>query len=94
MPIDVAVELCRDVGSPILLQEMARLCGFKLVPIDPDEGGEVDLGDLSSAQKETSEAVSAITDVVRGMPGARRVAIKEIDEGISSLYRVRRKVAA
>lgn len=94
IPIDVAVELCRDVGAPIIIEEMARLCGFKLVPLDPDEGGSITLDDVSRTLKETSEAVTSLADFAQGKPGAARAAIREIDEGLAALNRVRRKVVA
>ncbi|HEV2502359.1 MAG TPA: hypothetical protein VGV39_04755 [Mesorhizobium sp.] len=94
MPIDVAVELCRDVGTPVIIEEMARLCGFKLVPLEPDEGGTITLDDVSRTLKETSEAVTSLADFAQGKPGAARAAIREIDEGLAALNRVRRKVVA
>jgi hypothetical protein len=93
MPIDIAVEICRDTGLPMIIEEMARLCGFRLVPLDPEEAGAIDIDDVTDAHKETSEAVTAIAQLARGTGSARAV-IKEIDESVVSLLRVRRKAVA
>lgn len=95
MPIDVAVDLCRDIGAPLIVEEMARLLGYRLVPVEMDEAGEVGPQDLAEVHRETSEVVqtlaTALPDRIDG--SERRALRKEISEGITALHRLDRKVA-
>lgn len=94
---DVMIELDRQLQAPMMVEFLANLLGYTLVPLEPEIPAAVGVDDLADVHKETSEAVSAVATVVAGRTdslAARRVAVREIDEGISSLYRARRKVAA
>lgn len=95
MPIDVAVDLCRDIGSPLIVEEMARLLGYRLVPAETAESGEVGYGDLAEIHRETSDVVQALAAALPdGIdPGEKRVIRKEISEGITALHRLDRKIA-
>lgn len=92
----VIVALDRQLEAPMMLGEMAAMLGYRLVPMEPDEPVKLDVKDLANLHKETSEAVGSVAVLVSGaedQAAARRGAIKEIDEGIASLYQIRRKVA-
>lgn len=91
----VIIALDRQLGAPMMVEELANMLGYRLVPVDPDAPAAVSVEDLADVHKETSEVVTSLAAVVsRGADvAARRNAIREIDEGISSLYRARRKVA-
>lgn len=96
MPIDVVVDLCRDIGSPILVEEMARLLGYRLVPIEePAEGGKVDLQDISDLSRENSDVVVALAAGLKdGFDAShRREALRELSEERAMLHRIEHKVA-
>lgn len=98
MPIDIAIDVCRDLGAPLIVEEMARLLGFRLVPLDQAEGdgGEVGYADLAAVSKESNDVVSKLADALADGPldGAeRREVRKEIAEDIATLYRLDRKIA-
>ena len=79
-------------GGDLYALRQAQTC----VPIEPVAPDAVRVEDLADVHKETSEAVTSLAAVVAGrtdIAAVRRTAIREIDEGISSLYRARRKVA-
>lgn len=93
----VIVALDRQLGAPMMLEELANILGYTLVPLEPEPPAAVGVDDLADVHKETSEAVTSLAAVVAGrsdIAAAKRTAVREIDEGISSLYRARRKVAA
>ncbi|RUV63511.1 hypothetical protein [Mesorhizobium sp.] len=92
----VIIALDRALEAPLMVGELAAMLGYKLVPIEPDTPTAVGLEDLADVHKETSEVVTSLAAIVSGgtdIAARRRNAIREIDEGISSLYRARRKVA-
>lgn len=95
MRIDVAVELCRDIGAPLIVEEMARLLGYRLVTAEAGETGKVDAADLAEVHRETSDVVqvlaAALPDGIDA--GEKRVIRKEISEGITALHKLDRKVA-
>lgn len=97
MPIDVVIDLCRDIGSPALVEEMARLLGYRLVPIDSGEGDQaIGTDDLADIVKETGDVVVALASA---LPGGidrheRRGLRPEIHQAITSLRRLERKVGA
>lgn len=96
MPVDVVVDLCRDIGSPILVEEMARLLGFKLVPLDPEEGGDVGYEDIADLSREGGDVVQTLANGLKDGrldPGERREARREIAENVAVLRRLDRKIA-
>lgn len=92
----VIIALDRQLGAPMMLEELANMLGFHLVPLEPAPPAAIGIADLAHAHKETSEAVGAVAQLVAGQDSlaARRAALKEIDESIGALHKVRRKVAA
>jgi hypothetical protein len=95
MGIDVAVELCRDIGAPLVVEEMARLLGYRLEPLAAGDAGAVDAGDLADVHRETAEVVQTLA---RALPDGidtaeRRDLRREISQGITALHRLDRKVA-
>ncbi|MDX8513566.1 phage regulatory CII family protein [Mesorhizobium captivum] len=96
MPIDVVVDLCRDIGSPAIVEEMARMLGFRLAPIaEAEAGGQVGVGDIAAISKEANDVVGTIA---RGLADGRldgaetREARKEIAENIRALHQLDRKL--
>lgn len=57
IPIDVAADLDRAIGAPIVLKAQAALQGFALAPIDLLPGGDLDGEDLATIARETGEVV-------------------------------------
>lgn len=92
----VIVALDRQLEAPLMLGELAAMLGYRLVPMEPEPPSAIDVDDLAALHKETSEAVGSVAVLVSGKSdpaAAQRAALKEIDEGIASLYQARRKVA-
>ncbi|TPL30204.1 hypothetical protein [Mesorhizobium sp. B2-4-7] len=96
MPIDIVVDLCRDIGAPVLIEEMARQLGFKLVPLEPCEGGDPGIADIAAVSKEAADVVGALAAGLSGdgkLDGAqRRVVRTEISENVTVLRRLERKM--
>lgn len=102
MPADVIVDLQHEFGvgmvpSPVLA-ELARICGFQLLPLDVDGDagtGSVDLmADLAAMQREGSESVSATLAAAINSTCASTLtaARKEIREGVSAFVRADRSI--
>jgi hypothetical protein len=94
---DVMIELDRQLQAPMMVEFMANLLGYTLVPLEPDQSAAVGVDDLADVHKETSEAVTSIATLVSGradIAAAKRAVFKETDEAIRALYRAQRKVAA
>ena len=68
MPVDVLADLQHEYGRGVaspLLEALAELAGFKLVPIESDDGGDgLALDDVSRMIKEGGEAKSAALGAV------------------------------
>lgn len=94
MPVDVVLDLDREIGAPMLTQALARMLGYRLVPIEPDAAGTVGLEDLAEVQRETGDVVQKLaTALPDGIDAQeRRELKKEIGEGIASLHRLDRKL--
>lgn len=93
---DVIIELDRQLGAPMMVETLARMLGYGLVPLDETRREPVSPADVTAAQRETSEAVSATMQALedgRIDPSEKREVRREIAEGIASLHRLDRKVA-
>ena len=64
MPIDVAVEADMEAETPVIVGEMARLLGYRLVRDDSalKDAGEIEIGDIGQFQ----EAAHALSQTVLG----------------------------
>jgi hypothetical protein len=99
MPIDVVVDLCRDIGSPAIVEEMARMLGFRLTPLQAEaDGGEaVGVSDLAAVSKGANDVLGTIAaglaDDGRLDGSEKRQVRKEIAENIATLHKLDRKIA-
>lgn len=96
MPIDVVLDLERDLGAPLITEALAALQGYRLVPIDADAAQPVGLGDLAEVSKEGGDVVQKLAAAMAD--GAldsheRREISAEIAENIAVLRRLDRKVS-
>jgi hypothetical protein len=96
MPIDVVVDLCRDIGSPSIVADMAAQLGYRLVPLEPEEDQPVGYEDIASVSREGGDVV---TSLAHGLADGRldnaekREVRTQIAENIAVLHRLDRKVA-
>jgi hypothetical protein len=100
MPIDVVVDLCRDIGSPAIVEELARMLGFRLVPMADaasNAAPAVGYADIAAISKEANDVISTIADGLADdgrLDGSEvRVVRKEIADNIAHLHRLDRKIA-
>jgi len=98
MPVDVLVDLCRDLGSPAIVEDIARMLGFRLVPLQAEsDGSGVGVADLAAVSKEANDVVGTIArglaDDGRLDGAEKREARKEIAENIRTLHHLDRKIA-
>lgn len=98
MPIDVLLDLQGEYpeGQPSpLLEELAQLCGFKLVPVDcGDEGDGVRVDNVQSMIREGGEAKAAALEAVdTGCIDVVRKARREVAEGKAAFAHVGRALA-
>lgn len=98
MPVDVLVDLQHEyqgIATP-LLELLANLAGFKLVPLDPEEGSgdEARVEDVSHVIKEGGEAKAAALSAI-GVSCLQtvRTARKEVGEGYDAYGALARKLA-
>ncbi|WP_223478723.1 phage regulatory CII family protein [Oricola indica] len=94
MPLDVALDLDRDAGAPIVVGALARLNGYRLVPLQA-AGSAPDLEDIATIARETGDVVSALaTALVDGGVDSREAADirREIEEANAALNRLAAKL--
>lgn len=94
---DIILEHFYETGSPMLLEHLARLAGFKLVLLgDEDLREPVGISDLLDVSRQTGDVQqalgAALEDGVVDMHERREVR-KQIAEAKSSLSRLDRKLA-
>lgn len=97
IPLDVALELDRHNGAPIVTSALAGMLGFRLVPVESDEEADVQLADAQSIAKETGDVVNLLLTLLtsgRKMNAAdRQDVLREVTEAKASLYRLATKLA-
>ncbi|WP_051410529.1 phage regulatory CII family protein [Mesorhizobium sp. LNHC221B00] len=99
MPIDVVVDLCRDIGSPAIVEELARLLGFRLVPLaaEANTAPQVGYADIAVVSKEANDVITKIAEGLADdgkLDGSEvREVRKEIADNIAHLHRLDRKIA-
>lgn len=95
MPLDVALDLDRDAGAPIIAGALARMNGYRLVPLQASGGDQPDLGDIAVIARETGDVVSALaTALADGGVDSREAADirREIEEANAALNRLAAKL--
>jgi hypothetical protein len=80
MPVDVAVDLMRAAGKPILLEAMAAQLGLRLVSAAPVESGGDKLEVLSRAKRDITAAFAEFTVVANGADADGHIDIGESDQ--------------
>ncbi|NGO50467.1 phage regulatory CII family protein [Allomesorhizobium camelthorni] len=96
MPIDVVVDLCRDIGSPLILADMAAQLGYRLVPLEPEEGEPIGYEDIARVSKEGGDVVTSLAHALADGKvdlAEKREVRSQIAENIAVLHRLDRKVA-
>jgi hypothetical protein len=99
MPIDVVVDLCRDIGSPAIVEEMARMLGFGLVPLAAASNAAPAVGyaDIATVSKEANDVIATIAEGLADdgrLDGSEvREVRREIADNIAHLHRLDRKIA-
>lgn len=94
---DVILELDRQIGAPMMLETLAAMQGYRLVPFDAEPGDHVDHDDLAAVAREGGDVVQSLAlGLADGCFDAaeRRRSRQEIAENIAVLHRVDRKLAA
>jgi len=100
MPIDVLLDLERDIGSPVILETLAALQGYRLVPVHEPQGGEDQflggITDIADITREGGDVVQSLAAAMRDgkIDGAEKRTVRmEIAENIAVLHRLDRKIA-
>lgn len=60
-PIDVAIELDREAGAPVILAAMARLVGYRLVALEREGDDAIDMRDLARLSVDTSRVIEDVS---------------------------------
>lgn len=94
MPVDVVLDLEREIGLPLITEMLAAMQGFRLVPLDPQRGAQVGVEDLADVARETGDVVQKLAGALPGGIDAAetRELRKEIAEGVRALRRLDRKL--
>lgn len=96
VPLDVALEMDRQAGTPIIIGAAARLLGYTLEPVTAGKGTQCLSEAISAAIRECSDVYAKVIDATaddRITPAERRDIHTEIDEAVESLQRLRNSVA-
>lgn len=95
MPIDVALDLDRDIGSPMLLAALAELEGYELTPASATPARGVGVEDLATVAKETGDVIQTLAAALAdGIDSHERRALRrEIAEAIRALRALDRNLA-
>ena len=96
-PIDVAVELDRMAGGPVIVAAMASMLGYRLVAEARGAGADLCLREVGRITSESAEVVSAILDAMsdgRLCEADRRRINMEIEEACRVLRTVQARMGA
>lgn len=88
MPLDVAADLDRDLGAPVMAEALAGLAGYRLTPADAARPGAPSLADVAKIMRESCDVADALTAALAdGKIGAAeaRAIDCEIEEAIAVL---------
>lgn len=95
LPLDVALDLDREAGAPVVLSEFARLCGYRLAPLKAEAEGDIGVGDISrlmSASHKTNAGLLAAIEDSHVSPSEAKAVAKDIDATIRELTALRGKL--
>lgn len=96
IPLDVAVELDRHNGAPIVMSAAVGMLGYRLVPAGEIEAAELCYSDAQSIAKETSDVVNILLEVLasgnRLDAASRSTILREITEAKTALYKLSSKI--
>lgn len=95
MPIDVALDLARDTGSLLIVETLAAMLGYRLVPLDGAPAEKIGIEDLGALMREGNDVEQKLTDALAdGVidPAERRELRQEIAENVLVLRRLDRKL--
>lgn len=97
IPLDVALELDRHNGAPLVTSVLAGMQGYRLVPAGEIEESELALADAQTIAKETGDVVNLLLTLLasgRKIDAAdRRDVLREVAEAKACLYRLANKVS-
>ncbi|MBZ8133261.1 phage regulatory CII family protein [Afifella sp. IM 167] len=88
LALDVALDVDRACGKPIVATTLAGLLGYELRPRGVSAGGSDLTGHLITINRETSEATGALLEALRDgeiTESERRRCLKEIDDAAHAL---------
>lgn len=88
MPLDVAADLDRDLGAPVMAEAMAALAGYRLTPADAVAPGAPSLADVAKIMRESCDVADALTAALADGkigPAEARTIDREIEEAIAVL---------
>lgn len=92
LPLDVALDLDRECGAPVILSEMARLLGYRLAPMRSETMSDIALTDISrlmSASHKTNASLLAAIEDNTVTPSEAKSVAKDIDATIRELTLMR-----
>lgn len=93
-PIDVALELDREAGSPVIVSSMAALLGYRLVAADAEGSEPLSMRDVAQVSTEAAQLIGAIAEAGSdGKFDAVEVGNidKEAEEAVAAIRRVQAK---
>jgi hypothetical protein len=93
---DIMLAHARELGAPMLIEHIARMAGYRLVPIDGGPDGGVSIADVTALATDGGAVLhklsSALEDGVID-PHEKREIRASISRKITTLHRIDRKVA-
>lgn len=98
IPLDVAVELDRAAGSPLLIGAAAGMLGYELSPRSLPAPAALGMDDAREVAKETSDVVNVLLQFLASGASLdealRRELLREIGEAKARLYQLALKIVA
>jgi hypothetical protein len=92
-PIDVAIELDREAGSPVIVSAMAALLGYRLVAEGAKGAEPLSMRDVAQVSTEAAQLISAVAEAsVDGIDASEVSNIdKEAEETVAAIRRLQAK---
>lgn len=98
MPLDVALELDRRNGAPLLTATLAGMLGYRLVPAAQAEEDDLCLADAQAVAKETGDVVNLLLTLLASgkklAAADRDMMLREVSEAKATLFRLAGKIGA
>lgn len=95
MPLDVAADLDREIGSPVMAEALAASAGYRLVPVDTKAAAAPSLADVAKIMRESCDVADVLTSALadgRIVPAEARAIDREIEEAIAVLRGMQARV--